>query len=339
MIGRTPDASRTWQVAGLGNALVDALVRIDDDGILARMELTRGNMHPVDHSRWQAAFEALQHHGVQIQSGGSCANTIATLGLMGVRSIYAGQVGEDQLGHLYAAKMTEACGAHALTFTRELNTGKCLSIISSSDAERTMLTDLGAAVAMPGLGAFEDTVRSAGMLHVTGYLLLGEPMASRCMEAIAIANQEEIPVSIDVADPFVVSTVRDVMWRTVEEFADVVFLNAEEARALTGKSPEEAIHEIGEVCDTVVLKLGGRGSLVKHHDDLFPVGVHPVAAVDTTGAGDAYAAGFLYGYLQGWAPQRAADLGARVASLTVAQLGAVVRDRDALAAAITAAQA
>lgn len=329
---------RRFHVSGLGNALVDALVRIDDDEILHQMQLIRGQMHPVDHDTWQRAFERLQHYGVEIHSGGSCANTIATLGLLGLDAVYCGQVGEDQLGHLYASRLEEACGHHALHYTNAMSTGKCLSIISASDAERTMLTDLGAAVALPRLGAFEDEIRDSRLLHVTGYLLLGEPMASRAMEAIAVANQEQITVSIDVADPFVVNAVRDTMWRVVEEFADIVFLNAEEARALTGLSPEEAIHAIGEVCDTVVLKLGGRGSLVKHGPDLFPIGIHPVDAVDTTGAGDAYAAGFLYGYIQGWSPSHAADLGSRIASLTVGQLGAVVRDRAALAAAVAAAR-
>lgn len=328
--------SRRFHVAGLGNALVDALVRIDDDEILARMDLTRGQMHPVDHATWQSAFEQLQRFGVQIHSGGSCANTIASLGLLGMDTIYCGQVGDDQLGRLYASRIEEACGGHALQFTKTMATGKCLSIISASDAERTMLTDLGAAVALPGLGRFADEIRESGLLHVTGYLLLGGPMASRAMEAIAVANQEEIPVSIDVADPFVVDMVRDRMWEVVEEFADIVFLNAEEARALVGRSPEEAIHEIGEVCHTVVLKLGGRGSLVKHGDDLFPVAVHQTQAVDTTGAGDAYAAGFLYGYVSGWSPDQSGDLGSRIAALTVGQVGAVVRDRAVLKAAVEA---
>ncbi len=325
------EPTRRFHVAGLGNALVDALVRIDDDSLLADMGLTRGTMHPVDHEAWQKAFSTLQHLGVEIHSGGSCANTIAALGLMGLDTVYCGQVGDDQLGHLYASRLTEACGGHALQFSDDMATGKCLSIISASDAERTMLTDLGAAVNLPGLGRFADEIRASQVLHVTGYLLLGEPMASRAMEAIAVANQAEIPVSIDVADPFVVDLVRDRMWQVVEDFADIVFLNAEEARALTGLSPEEAIHKIGEVCHTVVLKLGGRGSLVKHGDDLFAIGIHPVDAVDTTGAGDSYAAGYLYGYVHGWSPERAGELGSLVASLTVAQLGAVVRDPDRLA--------
>ncbi len=333
------DPSRKYDVAGLGNALVDAVVCMDDRPFLDAQGIARGHMTPVDHDRWQAAFQAIQENGVEIHSGGSCANTIAGLGFLGARSIYCGQVGDDQLGHLYAARMKEACGQHSLIWTKEANTGKCLSIVSRDDAERTMLTDLGAAVTMRGLGDFDVVIRQSRLLHVTAYLLLGEPMASRALEAMAVAVQEQIPVSIDVADPFVVSTVRDAMWSAIEEFADIVFMNEEEATTLAGvDDPMEALARVAEICDTVVLKLGSRGSVVSHRGELSRAGVYPVDAKDTTGAGDAYAAGFLYGYIHGWSAQRSVDLAARTASLTVGQLGAVVRDGARMKSEIEAAR-
>ncbi len=331
---------RRYDVAGLGNALVDALVVMDDREFLAAHGFARGHMTPVDHDRWQAVYREIQDHGVEIQSGGSCANTIAALGFLGAKSVYCGQVGDDQFGQLYASRMREACGDTALTWTRAHNTGKCLSIISSADAERTMLTDLGAAVTMEGLGAFEDVIRDSRLLHLTGYLLLGEPMTSRAMEAVAVAAQSEIPISIDVADPFVVGLKRDEIMHIVEEFADIVFCNAEEARTLCQvEDAEAAVGLLGEVCRTVVVKLGGQGSAVRHDGETFRVGVHKVDAKDTTGAGDAYAAGFLYGYVNGWDAHRSADLGSRVAAHTVGQVGAVVRNRALLAAAVQAARA
>lgn len=335
MYDRLPD--RKYDVAGLGNALVDALVLMDDADFLTAHGITRGHMTPVDHARWQAVFREIQKHGVEIQSGGSCGNTIAGLGFLGASAIYAGQVGDDQMGHLYAARMDEACGQHALRWTREATTGKCLSIVSKTDAERTMLTDLGAAVTMDGLGTFDEVVRSSRVVHITGYLFLGEPMASRAEEAMAIGVQEQIPVSLDVADPFVVHSVRDRMWHAIEEFVDIVFMNEEEAQTLTGTQDlEAALAAVAEVCDTVVMKLGSKGSIVVHKGERVEVGVFPVTAVDTTGAGDAYAAGFLYGYVHGWSAARSAELGARVASMTVGQLGAVVRDGDRMKGAIQA---
>ena len=327
-----------FEAVGLGNAIMDALVRVPDDSVISRFGFTRGQMTPVDDSKWQEVYEAVKAYGVEMASGGSCANTIASMGLMGANVSYAGRIGEDDLGRSYARSLNDACGDHALQATAEHPTGKCLSIISE-DAERTMLTDLGASVTLPGLGDFDAQIRSAGILHVTGYLLLGEPMASRCMEAIAVANQEEILISIDLADPFVVNACKDDLLHIIEEFADVIFLNADEARALLGCEPEEAAQRLAEDVSHVIVKVGSHGSIVCHGGKVHRIGIHPTDAIDTTGAGDSYAAGYLYGLSQGWDPARSGDLGARVASLTVGQVGAVCRDRDALLAAVANAGA
>lgn len=324
-------------VAGLGNALVDALVQMPDDAPLAQLGLTRGHMHPKPHDRWEADYQQVEHLGPDVQSGGSCANTIATLGLMGLSARFCGQVGDDAFGRLYEASLNDACGGHALQ-RGSGNTGKCLSLISQ-DAERTLVTDLGTAVELRAIGPFADVIANAKVLHVTGYLFLGGPMADAAWEAMAHAKKLGIPISLDVADPFVVTTVKDAMWRAVRDYADIVFLNEEEAKALTGLDAEEALALVAKDCRTTVVKIGGRGSLVNHDGTVHRVQVHKVDAVDTTGAGDNYAAGYLYGWCQGWTPERSGDLGSRVAALAVAQLGAVVRDRAALKQAIQAASA
>ena len=338
MYDRAPDSSKRFDVAGIGNALVDALVVMDERALLAAHGLQRGHMTLVDHQRWQAIYQQVQDHGVDIQSGGSCANTIAALGFLGARAVFCGHVGQDQFGKLYESRLQEACGGDALAWTEGANTGKCLSIISAQDAERTMLTDLGAAVQMPALGSFAEALVDSRLLHIEGYLLHPGPMADRAREAIAIAAENGIPVSIDAADPSVVAAQRDAMWSLITDHCDVVFLNEEEAQELCQSDVETALDRLGEKVRTVVVKLGSKGSLVRHAGETVRVGVHAVQARDTTGAGDAYAAGFLYGYVHGWSPAQAADLAARVAALTVGQVGAVVRQRDAMAAALQAAR-
>ena len=333
-----PRDERKYDVSGLGNALVDALVRINNDQILEDMGLNRGHMHPVNDTEWERARAQVAELGIELHSGGSCANTVAALGLMGSSAIYCGQVGDDELGALYTKRMLESCGQHSLFTSPESATGKCLSIISEVDAERTMLTDLGAAVQLPSLGGFTEIIAQSRILHLTGYLLLGEPMRSRAAEAMAAAKAAGVPVSLDAADPFVVEVVGEAMWEAVTA-SDIVFLNAEEAATLCQSTPEEALSRIAEHVETVVVKLGSRGSLVSHRGQRYTAGIHRVEALDTTGAGDAYAAGFLYGLLQDWDPAQCADLGSRIAAATVAQVGAVVRDREQLAAAVTAARA
>ena len=329
-------SKKIFEVVGLGNALVDALVRMDERQLLNELGYTRGQMTPVSHEEWERVFSRIKGSHVEIQTGGSCANTIVALGLMGARVSYCGQVGRDEMGELYAQSLEEACGGHSLHWCETSATGKCLSIVSQADAERTMLSDLGAAVNLSELGEFSHRIGGASILHLTAYLFLGEPMASRAMEAIDLAKKAGCLVSIDAADPFVIGIVGDLLWQTIQDHADVVFLNREEATALCGGAGTEALEKLGAHCRTVVIKLGAEGSLVWHDGRIEKIGVHTADLVDTTGAGDAYAAGFLYGLVNGWPMGQSADLGSRVAALTVSQLGAVVRDAEALKGAIDA---
>ena len=326
-------------VAGLGNALMDALVVLEDDALLGQLGLVRGTMHPVDHTRWMEIHDQVKHNGVVFASGGSCANTVAAVGRLGASAIYCGQVGEDQMGRLYGSLMEEACGKHALRFTREEATGKCLSIISKADAERTMVTDLGAAVALPSLGAFASDLSGAKIAHFTGYTLLDGPMRAVALDAMKIAHDSCQHVSLDAADPFVVAGIRDLLWEVLESYIDIVFLNADEAFKLTDMPAREAalhIHERANV-GTVVVKMGSQGSVVFHEDQHYEIGIVEVDAIDTTGAGDAYAGGFLYGVANGWSADQCGRLASAVAAMTVAQIGAVVKDEVALRHAISRA--
>lgn len=324
-----------FAAVGLGNAIMDALVQIPDESILDRIGVAKGQMTPVDHEQWMVVHDAVKEHGVSTASGGSCANTIVGMGLLGANVSYAGRVGADELGRAYLESLKTACNGDAVQVSESMATGKCLSLITA-DADRTMLTDLGASVTMSDLEGFDAHIRESKVLHVTAYLLLGEPMASRCMEAIAIANQAEIHVSIDLADPFVVNAKRDELKHILTEFATIAFLNADEAHALLGCDPKTAASMLGEDVDHVVVKDGARGSHVYHGGVLHTIGAHRTDAVDTTGAGDAYAAGYLYGLTQGWGPAKSGELASRVASLTVGQVGAVCRDASALEAAVAA---
>jgi sugar/nucleoside kinase (ribokinase family) len=317
---------------------MDALVRVDDS-IIEELGLHRGRMHPVDHHAWHAAYERVHAFGVEVHSGGSCANTIQTAGLLGARVLYCGQIGDDAFGEMYARSMLDVCGVHALKTTTNHVTGKCLSLISTRDGERTMLTDLGAAVHLPTIGDFADQVRSARILHLTGYLFLGGPVREAAFEAIAVAREAGVPISLDVADPFVARTITDDVRMLLEKYVDVCFLNKEEAEVVTGRSPYLAVEHLGNLCPTAVVKLGGEGSLVRQDGVTHRVPVFPVQVADTTGAGDAYAGGFLYGWLRGFPAEKCGELGSRIAALTVGQVGAVCRDREAVAVALAAVTA
>lgn len=312
---------------------MDALVRLDDDALLTELGLTRGQMHPVDHDRWEAVHDRVAALGVEVHSGGSCANTMQTMGLLGADVLYCGQIGDDAQGHAYAKAMTANVGKHHLVVHPSFKTGKCLSLISPKDGERTMLTDLGAAVHLPTIGDFSARIQEAKLLHLTGYLFLGGPVREAAFEAAQVAARAGVPISLDVADPFVARTIRDDILALFRDHVDIAFLNREEAEIVTGLDPEAALEHLSEFVDTVVVKLGSKGSLVRRNGVTARIPVYPTRVADTTGAGDSYAGAFLYGWLQGWTPQQCGDLGSRVAALTVGQVGAVVRDQAGLNAA------
>lgn len=323
----------SFSVVGLGNALMDALVLLDDDQLLEKEGLNKGIMHPVDHDRWMQVYKQLSPDKVSLQTGGSCANTIAKLGLMGATVSYCGHVGDDEFGQVYTAQLQDACGHHSLAFGGGA-TGKCLSLVSP-DAERTMLTDLGASVELPHIEHFVPQIQASRLFYSTGYLLLGDPMKSRLEEAVRAARMAKVPFAFDVADPFVVNATRKDMTGLIHEHANIIFLNEEEAKSMTGKeSATDAINDLKDICDTVVVKLGSKGSVVFSHGQRATAEVHRVNAIDTTGAGDSFAAGFLYGWTHGWNLDRSMRLASRIAAETVSQLGAVVRDRPRLEKAI-----
>jgi sugar/nucleoside kinase (ribokinase family) len=325
-----------YDICGLGNALVDALVLVDDGEILARHQLRRGTMHLVDDARWQAAFSEVKDEGVALHPGGSCANAIATAALLGADATFIGMVGEDTLGDTYAARMQEALGGHFLRRRKDHATGKCLSLVSRRDAERTLLTDLGAAMQLRADELPDGVVEAADWLHITGYLFTGGAMPGAAFAALDRALLAGTRISFDVGDAFVIQHFRDVVERVIRRYADIVFMNEEEGRLLAGGDAAHALHEVGSWVDTAVVKLGRRGSLIKRGGGVIPVEAVLVEAVDTTGAGDAYAGGFLYGLCRGLDLERCGHLASRVAALTVAQVGGVLRDRAALQEALVA---
>ena len=202
-----------------------------------------------------------------------------------------------------------------------------------------MLTDLGAAPLLPDLGPFAEAIQFSRVFHTTGYALLSGPIRETALEGVRVARAAGTLVSIDVADPFVVKALQVDLPALLQD-TDIVFMNEEESRALCpGATPEEAAVQTGQHVRTVVVKLGCKGSLVVHEGRTIRADIHQVEAVDTTGAGDSYAAGYLYGFSRGWPPERCAALAARTAALTVSILGAVYRDREVLREAINAVEA
>ncbi|MCP4872787.1 MAG: adenosine kinase [Proteobacteria bacterium] len=318
-------------VFGLGNALVDALVVLDERPLLNKHQLKRGTMHLVSDERWRGVYEEVPHDGVVLHPGGSCANAVSTVALLGGTATFCGLVGTDELADRYTAGLQEVLGGHLMVQRPGIHTGKCLSLVSNIDAERTMLTDLGAAMELTPAEVPTEAVERSSWLHITGYLFTGGEMAAAAEKALDRALHAGTKVSFDLGDAFVIDHFRESVDRVIEKYADVVFMNEDEARKLGGGDAMQCFHDLAERVDTVVLKLGKRGSIIKRGTDVVPIEAILVDAIDTTGAGDSYAGGFLYGLSQAWPIEACGHLASAVAALTVSQLGGVIRDAEALA--------
>lgn len=316
-----------YDLFGLGNALVDALVVLNDRELVSKHDLKRGTMHLVNDERWQGVFSEVERADVELHPGGSCANAISTASHLGAVGTFCGLVGTDSLGQTYESRLKEVLGGHHHLVHRDSEpTGKCLSLISDADAERTMLTDLGVSMQLSPKEVPTDAIGRARWLHVTGYLFTGDTMAEAAFAALDAALQVGTRISVDLGDPFVIQHFRDRVERVLERYADLVFMNEEEAAMLSDGTPLQALQKLEKHVETVVIKLGKRGSLIQHQGQLIPVEASVVQAVDTTGAGDAYAGGFLFGLTRGWSAVACGRLASEVAGLTVAQVGGVVRD-------------
>jgi sugar/nucleoside kinase (ribokinase family) len=292
------------KVLAMGNALVDIVIPIESDDILAALGLPKGSMQLVDWERSKAVQEAFKNHKSTLSAGGSAANTIHSLGKLGVPSGYLGVVGEDELGGFFVKDMINA-GVDPHMIHSNQPTGRAVALISP-DSERTFATFLGAAIELsaehlspspnPTTSGIQYPASSIfskyNFFHIEGYLVQNHALIET---AVKMAKAAGLTVSIDLASYNVVEANIDFLHHIIENYVDIVFANEEEAKAFTGKDPHEALHEIGGKCEIAVVKTGSQGSMIKKGADLHNIGVIAVSPIDTTGAGDLYAAGFLYG--------------------------------------------
>lgn len=290
---------------GIGNALVDILVRMPNDDILAKYELPKGSMQLVDEERSKEIYEAVKGLNPQIVCGGSAANTIGGLSNLGVSAGLIGKIGENELGQKYLDDLRNN-GIEPLLLSSQTPTGSCISLISP-DSERTMCTHLGAAVELAVQDINPIVFDGYSHLYVEGYLVQNPELIEF---AFSTAHEKGLTCILDLASYNVVEDNLEFMQRLIRKYVDVVFANEEEATAFTGKEDTEALGEIGELAENVILKQGRRGSIVKIGNKISRVGVIECNCIDTTGAGDLYAAGFLWAMASGMNPQQCATAGA-----------------------------
>ena len=307
-------------VYGVGNALVDVQVRVDESFIV-RHGLKKGHMELVDAQRQAQVLAALAGHAVNRCSGGSAANTVVGVAELGGRAAYCGKVGDDELGRFYREDL-DSVGVRFEGASSSEPTGTALVLITP-DAQRTMLTCLAASALLdaPDLGI--ASLDGCKYLYVEGYLLPGESTRRAALAAIQAAKSRDVRVALTVSDPFVVAQSAALLWELIDGPVDLLFCNEIEAAALVGTDDMvECARALHRRSTNVALTLGAKGSVLMHNATLHPVEGVKVEPVDTTGAGDMYAAGILYGLTHGLSWPEAGRLASHAAARVVATLGA-----------------
>jgi sugar/nucleoside kinase (ribokinase family) len=282
------------RILGIGNALVDVMTLIDNDNILEKFSLPKGSMQLVDgeiSARIKAGTSDFKRNRV---SGGSAANTIHGLAMLGMETGFIGSIGKDDTGDFFENDMKQA-GVHTFLSRRNTVTGTAVALISPG-SERTFATHLGAAVELDSSDLNEEYFLNYNILYMEGYLIFNKTLVEK---ACRIAKEHNMKIAMDLASYNVVDAKLSDFKEIIENYVDIVFANEEEAKSFTGLAPLEALNVISDLCEIAVIKIGKEGSLIKRGAELIKIGTIPVECIDTTGAGDLYASGFLYGYAKG----------------------------------------
>lgn len=310
-------------IIGLGNALTDILVRLPDDGILHELGVERGGMYLIDSQQHRQIIDKIGHLPQSIAAGGSAANMASGAAMLGTPTAYIGHIGADATGEVFREYQQRKHIRPLLGISETTPSGKCISLILP-DGERTMLTYLGAALEIGTQQLTPENMAGHKVLFIEGYLLNCPEVIETAMRTAKAAGTL---VALDAANFTVINEFKSYADRLIDSYVDILFANEDEAAALTGAdTPEQALEVLALRCETVVVKIGPRGSLIARGAERCRIGTLDARPVDKTGAGDLYAAGFLHGFVKGLSLRQCGEMGAVVSSKSIEVLGAELPD-------------
>lgn len=308
---------------GLGSALLDLLYHVDD-GFLSSVPGNKGGTELVNAAQMAAILQRLPGEGTIVQ-GGSAANTIVALAKLGGKTSMLAKIGDDDGGETYKECIRKA-GVSVDNFkvAKDMPNGRCLSLISP-DSERTMRTCMAAAETMTPDDISEEDFANATHFYIEGYTLFNRDLL---LKALDLAKNAGLEIHFDLAAPEIVMGAKDILPDLLRTYVHAVYANEMEAAALSGQDdPVKALDTIAGLCPLPIVKLGKKGAILRHNGGpVIQVPAKVVNAVDTTAAGDLWAAGFLHGYLNGWPLDKAAWFGSLTSAEVVQVTGSVLPD-------------
>ena len=306
------------KIIGLGNALVDVLATLKDDTLLDEMGLPKGSMQLIDDAKLQQINTKFSQMKTHLATGGSAGNAILGLACLGAGTGFIGKVGNDNYGEFFRENLQKNKIEDKLLTSDRLPSGVASTFISP-DGERTFGTYLGAAATMKAENLTLDMFKGYAYLYIEGYLVQDHELILRAMQ---LGKEAGLQICLDMASYNIVEGDLEFFDILITKYVDIVFANEEEAKAYTGKDAWGAINEIASKCSVVIVKLGAQGSCIKKGTECIKLEVPPVKkVVDTTGAGDYYAAGFLYGLTCGYSLEKCSIIGSILASNVIQVVG------------------
>lgn len=307
------------KIIGLGNALVDVLATLKDDTLLDEMELPKGSMQLIDNAKLQQINSKFSQMKTHLATGGSAGNTILGLACLGAATGFIGKVGNDRYGDFFRENLQKNKIEDKLLVSEQLPSGVASTFISP-DGERTFGTYLGAAASLKAEDLTLDMFKGYAYLYIEGYLVQDHEMI---LHAIELAKEAGLQICLDMASYNIVANDQEFFSLLINKYVDIVFANEEEAKAFTGKEqPEEALQVIARKCSIAIVKVGAKGSYIRKGTESIYVTALPVRKVlDTTGAGDYFAAGFIYGLTCGYSLEKCAKIGSVLSGNVIQVVG------------------
>jgi len=311
------------KIIGIGNALVDILVQMNDDSLLTTFQLPKGGMQQINEQQQKVVNLSIQPLKPHRATGGSAGNTILALANLGMKPGFIGKVGKDEMGTFFADNCKQT-GIEAKLTICNTPTGVANTFISA-DGERTFGTYLGAAALMQADEITPSMFHRYQLLHIEGYLVQNHELIEKiCLTA----KQEGLMLSIDLASYNVIQNDLPFFRHLVEDYIDIVFANEKESTAFTGETdPKEGLKSIAQLCTLAIVKLGSKGATAmwgtssnQYGEEAFAPALK-VNVIDTTAAGDFFAGGFLYAFCKGASLEKCLQTGALLSSSVIQVIG------------------
>jgi len=305
------------KVVGIGNALVDIILDIDSEEIFKAQSIPKGSKEHVDKEKFDQIYNAVDIDQATVSSGGSAANTISALANLGFDTSFLSVIGDDEYGKLFENEMKDS-GVKLNQIKKEGDTGKILHLISP-DKEATTIGFSGVNSQFEPKDLSEEYFYGYNYLYIDGYLMNNHEL----MESLAdFGKLNYMKVVFDIASSHFAEGNREFLKKFIKNKVDILFANDLEIFSYTGQEPERAIRKIAKDCEIVIAKLGARGTYIQRGEEFYHISAAPVDVVDASGAGDLFAAGFLYGLMENYHLTHCGKVGAFLASKILSQKGA-----------------